>query len=143
MEKIKNYVENVSYKIIKGDYNEFLKWNGYRCEDTPAALEIRDNIAIYYILLKNDKFKGDFLVFPNEENATNLNKMIIDDDEFNFCLKYLKSQYKYLTMTSCEQIDNSANKIRKYCKVINEVNKQKNGYDGRIWNYIIHKVSLE
>ncbi len=47
MEKIKKYVENVSYKIIKGDYNEFLKWNGYRCEDTPAALEIRDNIAIY------------------------------------------------------------------------------------------------
>ena len=143
MEKIKNYVENVSYKIIKGDYNEFLKWNGYRCEDTPAALEIRDNIAIYYVLLKNGKFKGDFLIFPSEENATNINKIIIDDDEFNFCLKYLKSQYKYLTMTSCEQIDNSANKIRKYCKVINEVSKQKNGYDGRIWNYIIHKVSLE
>ena len=125
MEKIKNYVESVSYKIIKGDYNEYLKWNGYRCEDTPAALEIRDNIAIYYILLKNGKFKGDFFVFPSEENATNINKIIIDDDEFNFCLKYLKSQYKYLTMTSCEQIDNSANKIRKYCKVINEVSKQK------------------
>lgn len=143
MEAIRNYVEKVSYEIIKGDYDEFIKWNGYRCADTPAALEIRDNVVVYYILLKNGKFENDFLVFPNEQNSTNLNKMVTDDDEFVFCINYLKSQYKYLIMTSCEQTDNSANRVRKHCKVIDEVYKQENGYDGRLWKYIDHKVSLE
>ena len=76
-------------------------------------------------------------------NSTNLNKMVTDDDEFVFCINYLKSQYKYLIMTSCEQTDNSANRVRKHCKVIDEVYKQENGYDGRLWKYIDHKVSLE
>lgn len=143
MEAIKNYVKDVSYEIIRGNYDEYVKWNGYRCADSPAALEIRDNIAIYYILLKNGKFRSDFLVFPEEENTTTLNKWVLDDDEFVFCLNYLKGEYKYLTMSSCEQLDNSANRIRKFCKVVDETDHQFNGYDGRLWRDVVHKVSLE
>lgn len=143
MEAIKNYVREVSYEIIQGGYDEFIKWNGYRCADSPAALELRDGEAVYYILLKNGKFRSDFLVFPNEDNNTSLNKWVLDDEEFVFCLNYLKDKYDYLTMTSCEQSDNSANRIRKYCKVVDEVSHQSNGYDGRLWKYITHKVSLE
>lgn len=143
MEAIKNYVNDVSYEIIKGDYDEYLKWNGYRCAETPAALEIKDNVAIYYILLKNGKFKSDFLIFPNEDNSTNLNKSVVDEEEFVFCINYLSSEYNYLTMISCDVIDNSANRIRKLCDVVDEIPKQQKGYDGRIWKYIEHHILLE
>ncbi len=143
MEAINNYVKDVSYEIIRGDYDEFVKWNGYRCADSPAALEIGDNVAVYYILLKDGKFKSDFLVFPMEGNNINVNKWITDDEEFVFCLNYLKGEYKYLTMSSCEQLDNSASRIRKYCKVVDENIRQYNGYDGKLWRDVVHKVSLK
>lgn len=143
VEAIKSYVEEVSYELIKGDYGEYIKWNGLRYSDTPAALELRDNVAVYYILLKNGKFKDDFLVFPQEDNSTTLNKMVTDENEFVFCLNFLKKDYKYLTMTSCETTDNSANRIRKLCNVIDENVKQQKGWDGRIWKFVEHKISFE
>lgn len=143
VEAIKDYVEDISYEVIKGDYDEYIKWNGLKCAETPAALEVRDQVAVYYILLKNGKFKEDFLVFPQEDNMTNLNKCVFDDNEFVFCLHALQKEYKYLIMSSCEVTDNSAHRIRTLCNVIDEIPRQQKGWDGRIWKDIEHKISLE
>ncbi len=143
VEAITNYVEDIAYEVKSADYEEYLKWNGLRMKDSPAALEIRDEVAKYYMVFKNNEFYSDFLVFPNEDNRSDINKMFGSDELFEICLKYLKNEYDYLTMLSCETLDNSANMIRSKSNVISEEVKESKGYDERIWKYILHKVLLK
>ena len=60
-------------KIIEGNYDEFIKWNGLKEKNKPIAIDIKNNVAKYYIVLENDEYYSEFILFPKEDNLINLN----------------------------------------------------------------------
>lgn len=142
MEAIKNYTSDVNYEIIKGDYDEYIKWNGLKSSSHPQALELRDKAAAYYVILKNGKFFKDFYVYFETNNATSLIRLWVHEDLFAYCIDYLSKEYDTLVLASFEEHDVS-NIIKRYCTILKEVEKEYRYFDGRMFKYIEYTVSLK
>ena len=120
IEAIKNYVNKPNIKIIEGNYDDYVKYNGLKNKNTSAALEIRDNVAKYLMIFDGEELYSDVIIFEEKEILINLNitsrvKSYLDD-----LLEYLKSKYKYVTFQSDETLNNKLKDIREKCKVIDE-----------------------
>jgi DNA-binding transcriptional MerR regulator len=120
IEAIKNYVNKPNIKIIEGNYDDYVKYNGLKNKNKPAALEIRDNVAKYLMIFDGEELYSEVIIFEEKEVLINLNitsrvKSYLDD-----LLEYLKSKYKYVTFQSDETLDNKLKDIREKCKVIDE-----------------------
>ncbi len=143
VEKIANYVEDSKYEIKKGTYNDYIKWNGLRMANTPAALEIRDGVAKFYMVFKNEEYFSDFLVFEEEENLINLNIVFHFEDFIRVAIETLKNEYDYITFSIDDNLYHGADLVRNNCHVIEEREKEVKGYDGRKWELTYLKVSLD
>jgi DNA-binding transcriptional MerR regulator len=120
IEAIKNYVNKPNIKIIEGNYDDYVKYNGLKNKNKPAALEIRDNVAKYLMIFDGEELYSDVIILEERDVLINLNitsrvKSYLDD-----LLEYLKSKYKYVTFQSDETLDNKLKDIREKCKVIDE-----------------------
>ena len=120
IEAIKNYVNKPNIKIIEGNYDDYVKYNGLKNKNTSAALEIRDNVAKYLMIFDGEELYSEVIIFEEKEVLINLNitsrvKSYLDD-----LLEYLKSKYKYVTFQSDETLNNKLKDIREKCKVIDE-----------------------
>ena len=120
IEAIKNYVNKPNIKIIEGNYDDYVKYNGLKNKNNLPALEIRDNVAKYLMIFDGEELYSDVIIFEERDVLINLNitsrvKSYLDD-----LLEYLKSKYKYVTFQSDETLDNKLKDIREKCKVIDE-----------------------
>ena len=120
IEAIKNYVNKPNIKIIEGNYDDYVKYNGLKNKNNLPALEIRDNVAKYLMIFDGEELYSDVIIFEERDVLINLNitsrvKSYLDD-----LLEYLKSKYKYVTFQSDETLDNKLKDIREKCKVIEE-----------------------
>jgi DNA-binding transcriptional MerR regulator len=120
IEAIKNYVNKPNIKIIEGNYDDYVKYNGLKNKNTSAALEIRDNVAKYLMIFDGEELYSEVIIFEEKEVLINLNitprvKSYLDD-----LLEYLKSKYKYVTFESDETLNNKLKDIREKSKVIDE-----------------------
>lgn len=143
VEAITNYVEEISFEIKNGDYNEYLKWNGLRFANTPAALEIRDGVAKYYLVFKNGEYFTDFLIFTEEDNLINLNVTACFKDVLKPVLKYLKDEYHYVTFKTDDSMYHNAQFIKDNCNCIKETVEEIKGFDGKIYYLTYLKISLK
>ena len=120
IEAIKNYVNKPNIKIIEGNYDDYVKYNGLKNRNNSAALKIKDNVAKYLMIFDDEELFSEVIVFEEKEVLINLNitsrvKSYLDD-----LLEYLKGKYKYVTFESDETLDNKLKDIREKCKVIDE-----------------------
>ena len=120
IEAIKNYVNKPNIKIIEGNYDDYVKYNGLKNKNNLPALEIRDNVAKYLMIFDGEELYSEVIIFEERDVLINLNitsrvKSYLDD-----LLEYLKSKYKYVTFQSDETLDNKLKDIREKCKVIDE-----------------------
>ncbi len=141
VEAIKNYVDDISYEFKKGTYDDFIKWNGLRVSHTPAALEIKDNNADYYMIFKNGEYDEDFFIYINDDNLSSITNTRIIYDNLNQVLEFLKDKYDYLTLTINDE--KRINIIRENCKIISEEDLEQEGWDGTIWHFKQFKIALK
>ena len=108
------------YKIIEGNYDDYVKYNGLKNKNKPVALEIRDNIAKYLMVFDGEELFSEVIVFEEKEVLINLNITIMFKEYFDELLEYLKDKYKYVTFKSDETLYNNLKAIREKCKVVDE-----------------------
>lgn len=93
-----NYIQNVNFSIISGDYQDYVKWNGKREENSVEAHEIKKNHAKYYIILDEDRFYGNLLVYCYENTFFENSLLVCNDILFKTVIDYLKAEgYSYIT----------------------------------------------
>lgn len=141
VEAIKNYVDDISYEFKKGTYDEYIKWNGLRVSHTPAALEIKDNNADYYMIFKNGEYDEDFLIYNNDDNLSSITNTRIMYNNLNQVLEFLKDKYDYITVTINDE--KRINIVRENCKIISEEDLEQKGWDGTIWHFKKFKIALK
>ena len=130
-------------KIIEGNYDEFIKWNGLKEKNKPIAIDIKNNVAKYYIVLKNDEYYSEFILFPKEDNLINLNITISAKTFIEEAINYLKKDYDYLVFKSDENIYNNLDIIRNNYNCIEEYKEQLKSNSGKIYELTNIKISLK
>lgn len=99
-----NYVKSIDFSIISGDYQDYVKWNGKKEENSIEAHEIKCNNAKYYIILDEDRFYGDFLVYYHENTIFENSLLVCNEVLFKNVINYLKEQgYSYITYYEYEK----------------------------------------
>ena len=78
------------YKIIEGNYDDFVKYNGLKHKNKPAALEIRDNVAKYLMIFDGEELYSDVIIFDEKEVLINLNITFMVSEYLDDLLEYLK-----------------------------------------------------
>ena len=68
--------------VIRGTYEDYIKWNGEQYLNSPFALNIKNGDTHYYYIMNGDEYFSDYCVFVNEDNLVNLtflddNKMLV------------------------------------------------------------------
>lgn len=135
--------EKVKYEIKKGTYDDYIKWNGLRMANKPAAVDIKNGKAKFYIVFKDEEYFSDFLVFENEENMINLNTAVMFEKYLNEAIEVLKNEYDYVTFSTNDELYHNVGTIRENCNVVEESEKEFKGYDGRVWKLNYLKVGLK
>jgi len=108
------------YKIIVGNYEDYIKWNGLKTEKNPIALEIKDRICRYYIIFQDNEYFSEVVVFE-EKNLINLNITFGIKHYLVELINFFKeNKYHYITFSSDENIYKDLDTIRKKCKCIEE-----------------------
>ena len=130
-------------KIIEGNYDEFIKWNGLKEKNKPIAIDIKNNVAKYYIVLENDEYYSEFILFPKEDNLINLNITISAKTFIEEAINYLKKVYDYLVFKSDENIYNNLDIIRNNYNCIEEYKEQLKSNSGKIYELTNIKISLK
>ena len=120
IEAIKNYVNKPNFKIIEGNYNDYVKYNGLKSKNNSPALKIRDNIAKYLMVFDGEELYSDVIVFEENDAVINLNITSMVKSYLDELLDYLKDKYKYVVFQSDETLNNKLKDIREKCKVIDE-----------------------
>lgn len=143
IEAIKNYVNDESYEVVQGTYDDYIKWNGLKMAGRPIALELRDDNCKYFIVYKNGQYYSDVVLFPKEDNLINLNITARIRNYFDKLINYLEKDYDYLTFKEDESLYNNLDMIRKKCKCIEEKEEELNGSNGEIFKLTSVKVSLK
>lgn len=142
VEAIKNYVNEITYEIKEGNYDDYIKWNGLRCKNIPIALEIRDNVCKYYMVFKNGEYYSEFVIFTDEDNLINLN--VFEVGSYLDCLlNYLKKDYDYLVFRADENMYDSLDIIREKCDCISETKEEIEAWNGNVYVLTSIKVSLK
>mgnify|MGYP004564594541 CR=1 FL=1 len=99
-----NYIKSVDFSIISGNYRDYVKWNGKKDENSIEAHEIKCNNAKYYIILDEDRFYGDFLVYYHENTIFENSLLVCNDVLFKNVIDYLKGEgYLYITYYEYEK----------------------------------------
>lgn len=129
-------------RVIKGDYNEYVKWNGLRLADDEFALNIKDGKTKYYIVLDDEKFFSDFFLFTDEMDV-NLNIVGRFDEIAKVMIETLKEDYDVLTFTSDENTYNNFQYMKDYVEVLSEDEDVFNLADGRVFNIKHFKCKLK
>ena len=130
-------------KIIEGNYDEFIKWNGLKEKNKPIAIDIKNNVAKYYIVLENDEYYSEFILFPKEDNLINLNITISAKTFIEEAINYLKKDYDYLVFKSDENIYNNLDIIRNNYNCIEEYKEQLKSNSGKTYELTNIKISLK
>ena len=120
IEAIKNYVNKPNIKIIEGNYDDYVKYNGLKSKNKPVALEIKDNVAKYLMIFDGEELYSEVIIFEEKEVIINLNITSRVKSYLDELLEYLKSKYKYVTFESDETLNNKLKDIREKCKVVDE-----------------------
>lgn len=129
-------------RIIEGNYDDYIKWNGERNKNIPLALDIKNNNAKYYIVLKDNEYFSEFILFPQEDNLINLNITIGIKDFIEDAINYLKKDYEYLVFKSDENTYNNLNIIRDNYNCIDEYIEEIKSVSGKIYQLTNIKVKL-
>lgn len=130
-------------KIIEGNYDEFIKWNGLKEKNKPIAIDIKNNDAKYYIVLEDDEYYSEFIVFPKEDNLINLNITIGVKTFIEEAINYLKKDYDYLVFKSDENMYNNLDIIRNNYNCIEEYKEELKSNSGKIYELTNIKISLK
>ena len=123
-----NSKESVKYKIIKADFKKFIELNGILHSKTPLALEVRDNNADYYYILKNDEVYDDFAIYKN------INWLVLDRKKFNdkdliqVIFKEIKKEYDTVNIVIPVEMTKIINDIKNNYECSSEIVNQQ-GYD--------------
>ena len=108
------------YKIIEGNYDDYVKYNGLKNKNKPVALEIRDNVAKYLMIFDKEELYSEVIIFEEKEVLINLNITFMVNEYLDELLEYLKHKYKYVTFKSDETLYKNLKAIREKCKVVDE-----------------------
>ena len=131
MSEIKEFLnskESVKYKIIKAYFKKFIELNGILHSKTPLALEVRDNNADYYYILKNDEVYDDFAIYKN------INWLVLDRKKFNdkdliqVIFKEIKKEYDTVNIVIPVEMTKIINDIKNNYECSSEIVNQQ-GYD--------------
>ncbi len=114
-------------KVIRGQYGDYVKFNGEKYADSPLALTIKDNECDYYLIYDGKNIFSDVVVFPEENNLINLNITLDLEKILEVILKELKKNYTYLTFTAEANSYNSLELIREKCNVEDEYTEKLDG----------------
>lgn len=93
-----------SIRVVKENYNTFIKYNGEKQSNSVIASALNNNQAKYYVIYLNDEFLDDFEVFDKYNNINNYLKMDISSDIFNNqdimnnVFKNLIHDFNYITL---------------------------------------------
>lgn len=133
--------EKEKYTFKEISYDEYIRINGEKSINTPAAIELKNSNAKAYAILENAKIISDFVIYFKEENLCTIRTSFA----FKNCLKetfnYLKSiGYEYLTDTIILGKNESAiNIYKENCEII-----ELNTFEEKINNevYKIKRIKL-
>ncbi|MDE6141021.1 MAG: hypothetical protein K2G03_00315 [Bacilli bacterium] len=125
-------------KFIKGQYADYVKFNGEKFSNSPLALTIKENECDYYLVYKDENMFSDVVVFPKENNLINLNITLNIEEIFIGILEELKNYYSYLTFSFDANNDKVLELVREKGNVVDEYTEKV--YDEYNMTYI--KVNL-
>ena len=120
IEAIKNYVNKPNIKIIEGNYDDYVKYNGLKNKNNLPALEIRDNVAKYLMIFDGEELYSEVIIFEEKEVLINLNITLMVSEYLDDLLEYLKHKYKYVIFKSDETQYQNLKAIREKCRVVDE-----------------------
>ena len=106
-------------KVIKGNFDEYIKWNGLRLAEDEFGLNIKNGKTDYYVVLDGDKFFSEFFVFVDNMEV-NLNITGRFPEIYKVMLEALKENYDVLTFTSDEETYNNFVYIKELVEIISE-----------------------
>ena len=129
-------------RVIKADFDEYVKWNGLRVADDEFALNIKNGITKYYVILNGDKYFTDFFLFIDKMDV-NLNIIARFDEVAKLIIDTLKEDYDVLTFTSDEATYNNFVHIKDYVEVLSEDEEVFNLVDGRVFKINHIKCKLK
>ncbi len=130
---LKEIDDNKKYEVVEGNYDKYIEINGILAADKIPAADIKDGIARYFVIYKNDEFYDDFVINLDGENWITLNPYkYTDKDLLDAIVKCfnevgVKSFKVYVAMDSGKIVDNLINTyqaIKEYFKNITEVDEQ-------------------
>ena len=102
MEMIEKFIDEKQnrsvYSFREYDYRKYVEINGTKSAMCPAALELRDGNARYYVVEKDQEFYEDFLVYLEECWWTLSRNKFYDDEFIDFVLSKLREEYEYLVV---------------------------------------------
>lgn len=124
-------------KVIRGTYDEYVKFNGDKYADCPLAITIKDGECDYFIVCKGGKPFSDIVVFPKENNLININIILNFKDILKCLLKELKKDYQYLTFAGDDNNYKSLELIRQNCDCRKEYREKVQG------NYEMTYIEVE
>lgn len=136
-----NYVNETSYEIKLGTYDDYIQRKGLKYAKTPAAIELKEGTAKLYMLFKGGKYEDDFLIYPNEDNLASITNSRIIYGGLDYVLNYLKEEYEYITIIV--QDEKRENIIREHCNIVKETVLEQTGWDSTIWKFKKFKVQLK
>ena len=90
--------------VIRGTYEDYIKWNGEQYLNSPFALNIKNGDTHYYYIMNCDEYFSDYCVFVNEDNLVNLNIVGRFMDIYKVMLDSLKENYDYINFESDEDL---------------------------------------
>ena len=123
-----NSKESVKYKIIKSDFRKFIELNGILHSKSPLALEVRDNNADYYYILKNDEVYDDFTIYKDINWLTLDKNKFNDKDLIQTIFKKIKKEYDTVNIIISVEMTKIINEIKNNYKCNSEIVNQQ-GYD--------------
>lgn len=117
-------------KVVRGNYKDYVKFNGEKYADSPLALIIKENECDYYLVYKGKKMFSDVVVFPKEDNLINLNITLCMQDILKTILKEFKQYYPYITFALDANRYKNVIFIRDNCDCLEEHTEKVDGkYD--------------
>ena len=144
VEIMNEYLNKEFYKIEEGNYEDYIKWNGLKTKNNPIALEIRDGVANYFMVFKDEEYFSEVIIFPEENNLINLNITFGIKEFLEVLIEHLKNKnYDYITFKSDENVYKNLDIIREKCKCVNEYKETIEVSDDKKFELTNIKVDLK
>ena len=129
-------------KIVKENYESYIKRKVEKLKQTPLASLIKNNETSYYeILDEENNYVTSFEVFDSDNNwlAINFNSkdsILNDEKTMNLLLSEMKKNYKSLVLRIAEEFQDKISLAKKYGFLESGIKKQGN------YNYVELKIEF-